>query len=98
MSYCGPRGIPWSTFAGWDLLSRASAVAWARRTAQTCNTCGTHPDIWDLDKGGDPHALVAVPRACRGCETLQDGQKQLTEQQRKAGGFVVLAPPDPEGA
>lgn len=99
MSYCGPRGIAWGAFLQWDRLSRNAAVAWARRNAETCTSCGTHPDTWDPTRGGSEHALVAVIDACRGCATLQSGQQQLTDDMRKQGGHVRFGPPArPEGA
>lgn len=95
MSYCGPRGIEWFEFLRWHPLSRAAAIAWSRRQSATCSSCGTHPDVWDPERGGDSHALVADIRSCRGCETVRQGDQQMTEAQRKAGGFVALAPPPP---
>lgn len=91
MNYCGPRGIAWMEFLGWDRTSRDAAILWAERRAQTCQACGTHPDDWDPARGGDDHAYKAEIRACRGCETQASAQTQVTEAHGK-GAYVVLVP------
>lgn len=82
MDYCGPRGIPWHDFVGWPKVSRDAAILWSQHQAQLCQGCGTHPDDWDLDKGGHRHAYVATVRRCPGCAALA----QRTERERKGKG------------
>ena len=72
MSYCGPRGIPYSEFIGrggrWDDLSRDAALAWANDEATRCSGCGQDREPWyeHHDDGtvvmtADGYPKVAVP-------------------------------------
>lgn len=60
MAYCGPRGIPLSTFLSWDQHDQDAALAWAGHESRRCQSCGSHPDE------GARHAHVDV---CPGCVT-----------------------------
>lgn len=71
MAYCGPRGIPLSRFLDWPQADQDAALLWQAHEARRCSSCGTHPDVWDPDAGGDRNALVAEPHFCRGCERLE---------------------------
>ena len=89
MGYCAPRGIPHSHFLGgpdvWTQEDREKALAWHQRELERCPHCGTHPDEWDPDKGGSPHAREPGLRHCRGCEvSAQAGD--LHEQHTKKKG------------
>lgn len=58
MAYCGPRGIPYTTFLGddngWDDLSRAAALAWQADQDKRCQGCGQdRADWWERDENGD---------------------------------------------
>lgn len=80
MDYCGPRGIPWTTFHTWDQASRDAALLWQKLQNETCSQCGTHPDDWDEDAGGHPRAWVATVHSCKGCAVTDSGQKRLEEK------------------
>lgn len=79
MAYCGPHSIPYTWFTGqskanrWDDLSRAAAIAWQRREADRCGTCGQYRADW-LDENGielfDPPFEV-YERFCPGCYSLE---------------------------
>jgi hypothetical protein len=77
-----PRGIPHSVFLAWDADDRDKALWWLIHQRGTCPTCGTRPEEWDEDQGGDLHAYVAEPHQCRGCEVLAQGEEWF-EQNRK---------------
>lgn len=70
MAYCGPRGIPYTTWLAkpWDELSRAAALAWAARDADRCPGCGLHHS--DLPDSGDLRAMPVVGEYhyCVGCD------------------------------
>ncbi len=90
MDYCGPLGLPRSTFLGWDSDDRHAAIVWQLHRAAVHPPCGTRPEEWDPDRGGHEHAYMAEIRACRGCETLASGQKQLPKALERLGGHIVL--------
>ena len=60
MGYCGPRGIPLSTFLSWDQHDQDAALAWAGYETQRCQSCGHHP-LENLD-GVHTHTEI-----CPGC-------------------------------
>lgn len=80
MAYCGPRGIPLSTFLGWPANDQDAALAWSGYESQRCSTCGTHPGE------GARHAHVDV---CPGC-VKRDAAAEGAEKIR--GAHVKLAP------
>ena len=63
MAYCGPRGIPLSTFLGWAVDDQAAALAWQADDASRCPNCGTAEWEWEQDGLG---AWVAETRVCAG--------------------------------
>lgn len=71
MAYCGPHGIPLSTFLAWPESDQQAALAWQAHESRRCHGCGTHPDDWDPDLGGDPRAYGTQARICQGCVELQ---------------------------
>lgn len=75
-----PRGIPHSTFLGWDPDDQDKALEWVALERRTCSGCGTRPDEWDPALGGDRDAYRAEPRRCAGCEELARAQRQLAAQ------------------
>lgn len=89
MDYCGPLGLPRSEFLRWDRDDRDAAIVWAMRRAAACQSCGTRPEEWDPEQGGSDFAYVAEIRGCRGCETRESAQKQITKD-APAGMHVVL--------
>lgn len=58
MAYCGPLGIPLSTFLSWDQADQDAALAWQARQAQRCPSCGWHPEE------GPRHHHVEVCPSC----------------------------------
>jgi hypothetical protein len=69
MDYCGPRGIPLSAFLTWPDPDQDAALYWQKRERERCGSCGTHPDDWRRQFGGDPHwEWKAKQHYCRGCE------------------------------
>jgi hypothetical protein len=81
MDYCGPAGIPHSTFLGagiglWDEHDRELALAWDLRRKATCR-CNTRRDQWK----DDPQAFDVDAFDCPGCYALSRAAKQLKEGQ-----------------
>lgn len=83
MTYCGPRGIPLSTFLSWDPHDQAAALAWEAHEARRCSGCGTHPDDWDEEQGGSRHAWKARLHMCEGCNALH--QVSQTQESQRPG-------------
>jgi hypothetical protein len=77
LEYCNSDGrqLPHSVFLGWDLDDRDKALWWLIHKRQACPNCGTRPDEWDEDRGGDMHAYEAQPYHCRGCEVQAQGEE-----------------------
>lgn len=102
MSYCGPRGVPHLHFLGgppgWTQHDRDAALAWHLEERERCPSCGTHPRIWDEERGGDPFMLAAAPTHCRGCEVLIGGQETFEKErgQYRRGTSIQLRPPPTE--
>ncbi|HEX6668260.1 MAG TPA: hypothetical protein VF061_01805 [Gemmatimonadales bacterium] len=65
-------------FLGWDSDDRDKALWWLLHQRQACPSCGTRPDVF----AEDPHAYVAEPHHCRGCEIQAQGDEWL-ERHRK---------------
>lgn len=80
MRYCGPRGIPLSTFLGWAQEDQDAALAWQAHEAERCPGCGRHPD----DPPSHPH--VGVCPSCR-AQALQG-----REVDRAGGEHLVWEP------
>jgi len=71
MAYCGPQGIPLSTFLSWRDDDRQAALAWQARESRRCRDCGTFPEDWDPEQGGSRTAYKAEADQCQGCVDLQ---------------------------
>jgi hypothetical protein len=71
MAYCGPKGIPLSTFLRWSLYDQDAALTWAAYEARRCRQCGTHPDAWNESLGGSRNAYHAENYTCAGCVHAQ---------------------------
>lgn len=69
MGYCGPRGIPLSTFLSWKQSDQDMALAWAAREGQRCPSCGVHPDD-SLDR-------EAVKSPCMSCQEVNEAREEL---------------------
>lgn len=71
MDYCGPAGIPHSTFLAWSDLDRAKALAWQRREGERCPSCGmdhTAPDGTRYDERSLPWRVEH--HTCPSCRAL----------------------------
>lgn len=81
MDVCEVYRIPHSHFLGgalvWTQADRDKAIQHQLLKAETCSTCGTHPDQWDPTKGGDRHAFVAHVSRCAGCAAIEQQQEAL---------------------
>lgn len=51
------------------------------------HSCGTHPDDWNEDLGGDRDAWHAEIGVCPGCQKVDQAQAEL-EARRSAGEAV----------
>lgn len=67
MAYCGPRGIPLSTFLGWPQDDQDSALLWQAHENSRCSGCGTYAHEWDPGQGGSLNAYEAHTTLCLGC-------------------------------
>lgn len=73
MDYCAQRGIPYTTFLGWDPPSRDAALAWQARVNARCGSCGQVKADWMVDGPdgpieADPPPMVVAEHWCPGCE------------------------------
>lgn len=89
MDYCGPLGLPRSTFLGWDRDDQDAAIVWSMRKRATCSSCGTREDEWDPALGGRDDAYRAELRKCWGCHATAAREKSITKEMG-AGVSVVL--------
>ena len=71
MSYCGPKGIPLSTFLAWPVDDQAAALHWQAEESLRCRNCGTAAWEWEED----PHAYHATESVCKGCSMVEAAQK-----------------------
>jgi hypothetical protein len=74
MAYCGPKGIPLSTFLTWRDDDQEAALAWQAYENRRCGDCGTHPEDWDETQGGSRDAWRVQPTICEGCVALQQAR------------------------
>ncbi|MEV4557203.1 hypothetical protein AB0K51_09410 [Kitasatospora sp. NPDC049285] len=84
MELCETYRIPHSQLMGavggrWTALDREKALAWAAYQRDVCEGCGTRPQEWDPDRGGDRQAYVAQTHRCLGCEVLEMEMEQVPE-------------------
>lgn len=98
MAVCAAYGIPHSTFAGWDRDDRDKALWWHIHRVETCQSCGTRPEEWDPDRGGDPDAYVATATHCRGCEVRARAEESFNrdKKQYRRGTTITLQRARPE--
>lgn len=87
MAYCGPRGIPLSTFLNWSQADQDAALQWQADENARCPSCGTHPQDWREDREHS-HAHI---RACRGCEKKQQLAESNVVANASKGARVILA-------
>lgn len=97
MELCNQWGMPHSRFKGrgdgtWSDLDRRKAMAYAAYQRHVCGTCGTRPEEWDEDAGGDEFAYTAITHRCLGCQTVADKQKEVPDGDEGHGVKVLLIP------
>lgn len=96
MAVCAAYRIRHSEFLTWSQSDRDKAIWWQIRQAETCRNCGTRPEEWDPDRGGDYYAYEPVVDVCRGCEVKAPKQDSVDKDVGKTfrrGSFVVLRRP-----
>jgi hypothetical protein len=76
MNYCGPKGIPLSTFLSWPIDDQEAALWWQAESNLHCGECGTAPWEWEAD----PDAYGVEEFGCRGCAMLRAAQKKADEK------------------
>lgn len=86
---CAAYQIRHSEFLAWDDDDRGKAIAWHLRQAQACSRCGTRPEEWDEDRGGDSHAYIGEVHRCHGC-VVKDRTEESPEMKNGRGLHVVL--------
>lgn len=89
MAYCGPRGIPLSTFLDWPEADQDAALEWAAREAARCSACGTWHDEWDVPP--EQHPWHAHPQMCPGTKYVTQLQNSPRFRDAPAGLQFVLA-------
>lgn len=89
MAYCGPRGIPLSTFLNWAEDDQVAAMAWMAEDNQRCSNCGTADWEWEED----PDFVKAEAYVCRGCSRVGQERKSMAEvAEHMPGMFIRLTP------
>lgn len=94
MAVAAAYKIRHSEFLTWDTDDRDKALWHHIREQQTCRSCGTRPDEWDPEQGGDRHAYVANVDVCRGCQQLEGRRDSMTGDEGR-GIHIALARPRP---
>lgn len=97
MAYCAPRGIPLSVFLSWSQADQDAALGWAAHEARRCPGCGTHPDEWNKNTGGDLHAYHTEIHQCEGCMHLQRTQQSPRIASGEERGLHVRLAHGPAG-
>jgi hypothetical protein len=90
MAYCGPKGIPLSTFLKWSESDQQAALAWQGHEARR-HSCGTHPEDWADPTGRPVEAVHYVEQICRGCQVLQAAQERLEAGRDRTRGLGLVA-------
>lgn len=92
---CAAYHMPHSEFLGWSALDRDKAVWWEARQRAVCQQCGTRPEEWDAEQGGNMHAYIGTVAHCRGCEVRAGEQDRFDKAPKNAyrrGSYVTLVP------
>jgi hypothetical protein len=97
MELCREYRIPHSLFRGhgdgtWSDLDRRKALAYEDYRRAVCPQCGTRPDEWDEQAGGDEDAYRPITHRCIGCQLLADKQKLVPDGDEGHGVKVLLIP------
>lgn len=97
MAYCGPKGIPLSAFLGWSEADQDAALSWQGYESRRCGECGTHPDDWHPDHGGDRNAYHSEHYTCPGCVALQRHREHPDIADGKTRGLHLRLAPGTHG-
>lgn len=97
MAYCGPKGIPLSTFLSWPDEDQQAALAWQSHEGKR-HTCGTHAEDWTGPDGRRVEAVHFVEQACPGCAALERAREALTASKDGTRGVGLVAHTGPRSA
>lgn len=95
---CAEYRISHTEFLRWDPDDRAKALAAYARQRRTCSHCGTRPEEWDPERGGDRDAyLPTVKVPCRGCQVLDQAHNDegMAARVKQARGAQIVLVPNP---
>lgn len=93
MAYCGPRGIPLSTFLQWPADDQAAALSWLAEDRLRCTSCGTAEWEWEAD----PDAYQAEARVCMGCHRSGLERKAMQQTAEHMPGLYIRLTPTSQG-
>jgi hypothetical protein len=81
----------------WPQADQDKALWWFIHEQQACGSCGTRPDEWDEDAGGDPDAYIMEPYLCKGCRVKADGEEWYEKNRKNIprGTQMRMRRPDP---
>ena len=86
MAYCGPKGIPLSTFLAWSEADQDAALQWQSHESRRCTQCGAHPDVL----ADDPAAYVPEVQPCPACALLEQKQDETRKATTRRGLHIRL--------
>jgi hypothetical protein len=84
MAYCGPKGIPLSTFLSWPVDDQQAALVWQAEESLKCPNCGTADWQWEQD----PDFAEPETRICIGCQML-DIERENNDKGKRAPGQQI---------
>lgn len=93
---CAEYRISHSHFLGgppeWGRADRDKAIWWHVRQRGTCQSCGTRPEEWDDEQGGDLNAYHGTVGHCRGCEVQARTQREIDAEPDayRVGSYATL--------
>jgi hypothetical protein len=74
----------------WNKDDRDKAIHHHLRKRSACSSCGTRPEEWDPERGGNRHAYSAVLGHCRGCQQIESQREQMKSGPQIRGTFITL--------
>jgi hypothetical protein len=89
MAYCGPRGIPLSTFLAWSVDDQQAALVWQSEESLKCPNCGTAEWQWEQD----PNFAQAEARVCMGCQRVGTERKAYEKSAEHMPGLQIRLVP-----
>lgn len=93
MAYCGPRGIPLSTFLNWPVDDQVAALSWMAEDGLRHHACGTAEWEWEQD----PDAYTAEARVCPGCHRIGLERKAWEKSADHIPGLQIRLVPTSQG-